>query len=68
MADAIGRHVLAGQVIFADDTPVAMPAPGTCKSLTSRLRAYGRLRNLRRDLKPVAAPFFGVQEMDIDSR
>ena len=29
MADAIGRHVLEAQSIFADDTPVAMRAPGT---------------------------------------
>jgi len=29
LAAAIGRHVLAGQAIFADDTPVAMLAPGT---------------------------------------
>ena len=27
LADAIGRHVLAGQAIFADDTPVAMLGP-----------------------------------------
>jgi len=27
LADAIGRHVLAGQAIFADDTPVKMLAP-----------------------------------------
>jgi len=42
LADAIGRHVLAGQAIFADDTPVAMPAPGTGKTQTARLWAYGR--------------------------
>lgn len=29
LADAIGRHVLAGQAIFADDTPVKMLALGT---------------------------------------
>ena len=32
LADAIGRHVLAGQAIFADDTPVKMLAPGTGKT------------------------------------
>ena len=37
-----GRHVLAGQAIFADDTPVAMLAPGTGKTQTARLWAYGR--------------------------
>ena len=42
LADAIGRHVLAGRAIFADDTPVAMLAPGTGKTQTARLWAYGR--------------------------
>ncbi|MBU7580318.1 MAG: IS66 family transposase [Porphyrobacter sp.] len=42
LADAIGRHVLAGEAIFADDTPVAMLAPGTGKTQTARLWAYGR--------------------------
>jgi transposase len=42
LADAIGRHVLAGQAIFADDTPVEMLAPGTGKTATARLWAYGR--------------------------
>ena len=36
------RHVLAGQAIFADDTPVAMLAPGTGKTQTARLWACGR--------------------------
>ena len=35
-------QVLAGQAIFADDTPVAMLAPGTGKTQTARLWAYGR--------------------------
>jgi transposase len=42
LADAIGRHVLAGQAIFADDTPVQMLAPGAGKTATARLWAYGR--------------------------
>ncbi len=42
MADAVGRHVLTGQAIFADDTPSAMLAPGTGKTQTDRLWAYGR--------------------------
>lgn len=42
LADAIGRHVLAGQAIFADDTPVKMLAPGTGRTATARLWAYGR--------------------------
>ncbi|SFQ67867.1 Transposase [Roseivivax halotolerans] len=42
LADAIGRHVLAGQAIFADDTPVKMLAPDTGKTATARLWTYGR--------------------------
>lgn len=42
LADAIGRHVLAGQAIFADDTPVKMLTPGTGKTATARLWVYGR--------------------------
>lgn len=42
LADAIGRHVLAGDAIFADDTPVKMLAPGTVKTATARLWTYGR--------------------------
>lgn len=34
--------MLAGQAIFADDTPVKMLAPGTRKTATARLWAYGR--------------------------
>jgi transposase len=34
--------VLAGQAIFADDTPVKMLTPGTGKTATARLCAYGR--------------------------
>ena len=42
LAEAIGRHVLAGRAIFADDTPVKMLAPGTGKTQTARLWIYGR--------------------------
>lgn len=42
LADAIGRHVLHGRAIFADDTPVRMQAPGTGKTKTARLWAYAR--------------------------
>jgi transposase len=42
LAEAIGRHVRAGEAIFADDTPVAMLAPGTGKTQTARLWIYGR--------------------------
>ena len=42
LADAIGRHVLAAEAIFADDTPVSMLAPGTGKTQTARLWTYAR--------------------------
>ena len=42
LADAIRKHVLSGQSIFADDTPVNMLAPGTGKTKTARLWAYVR--------------------------
>jgi transposase len=42
LADTIGRHVLNGQAIFADDTPVKMLAPGSGKTKTARLWAYVR--------------------------
>lgn len=42
IAEAIGRHVLAGQAIFADDTPVRMLTPGTGKTKTARMWTYVR--------------------------
>ena len=42
IADAIGRHVLAGHAIFADDTPVRMLTPGTGRTRTARLWTYAR--------------------------
>jgi hypothetical protein len=42
IVDAIERHVLAGQAIFGDDTPVQMLTPGAGKTATARLWAYGR--------------------------
>jgi transposase len=42
LSDAIGRHVLAGQAIFADDTPVGVQAPGHGKVKTARLWTYVR--------------------------
>lgn len=42
LADAIGKHVLKGKVIFTDDTPVNMLAPGTGKTQTGRLWVYAR--------------------------
>jgi transposase len=42
LADAIGRHVFAGQAIFAHDTTVAMLAASSGKTQTARLWAYAR--------------------------
>lgn len=42
LADAIGRHVLRGPAIFADDTPVKMQSPGLGRTRTVRLWAYAR--------------------------
>jgi len=42
LADAIGRHVLQGQAIFADDTPVKLLSPGAGKTKTARLWVYAR--------------------------
>ena len=50
LAAAIGRHVLEGQAVFADDTPVKMQAPGTGKTKTARLWVYAR------DERPWAGP------------
>jgi hypothetical protein len=68
LADAIGRHVLAGQAIFADDTPVQMLTPrcpaGDCpqsprggagKTATARLWAYGRDERPRGSSVPPAS-------------
>ena len=42
LAYAIKKHVLKGQAIFADATPVKMLAPGFGKTRTARLWAYVR--------------------------
>lgn len=42
LAEAIGRHVKAGQAIFADDTPVGVQSPGTGKTKTGRFWTYVR--------------------------
>lgn len=40
LAEAVGRHVRAGQAIFADDTPIKMQAKGKCA--TARVWTYVR--------------------------
>ncbi len=42
LADAVARHGLKGQALFADDTPVKMLTPGSGKTRTARLWAYVR--------------------------
>jgi transposase len=42
LAEAVARHVLKGQALFADDTPVKLLAPGSGKTKTARLWAYVR--------------------------
>ena len=55
LADAIGRHVLKGPAIFADDTPVKLLCPGAGKTKTARLWAYGRdERPWASDIPPAA--------------
>lgn len=42
VAEAIGRHVLEGRAIFADDTPLKLQSPGAGKTRTARLWVYAR--------------------------
>jgi transposase len=42
LADAIGRHVLNGRAIFADDTPIKLQAPGNGRTRTARIWTYVR--------------------------
>ena len=42
LADAIGRHVLRGPAIFADDTPLKMQAPSNGRTKTARIWTYVR--------------------------
>jgi len=46
LAEAIKRHVLSGQAIFADDTPVKMLAPGNGTTKTARFWAYDTLNRI----------------------
>jgi hypothetical protein len=56
LADAIGRHVLSAEAIFADDTPISMLAPGTGKTRTARaLDLCPRRTPLERGDAPPAA-------------
>lgn len=50
LAEAVGRHALAGSVLHADDTPVPVLDPGRGKTKTGRLWVY------LRDERPHAGP------------
>lgn len=53
LADAIGRHVRAGQAIFADDTPLKLQAKGKCA--TARIWTYVRDERAWASTAPAAA-------------
>ena len=42
LAEAIGKHAMAGRALHADDTPVPVLAPGFGKTATGRLWVYVR--------------------------
>jgi transposase len=42
LAAAIGRHVLGGQTVFADDTPIKLQAPGNGGTKIARIWTYAR--------------------------
>ena len=66
LADAIGRHVLNGQAIFADDTSVKMQAPGSGKCKTARFWTYARdERPWAGDASPAAWYQFSVDRKGI---
>jgi transposase len=50
LVEAVAAHVLAGEVVHGDDTPVPVLAPGTGKTATGRLWTYVR------DERPWASP------------
>src|SRR5277367_3787403 len=55
LAEAIGRHVRAGQVLHADDTTLPVLAPGTGKTRTGRLWVVVRdERPFGSDIPPAA--------------
>ena len=50
LVDALGRHVVSGTHLHADDTPYPVLAPGTGKTKTARIWTYVR------DERPWASP------------
>ena len=57
LVDAIGRHVLAGAKLHADDTPIPVRAPGNGKTKTARLWTYVRDDRPSGDTTPPAVWF-----------
>jgi transposase len=55
VADAIGRHVLGGPAIFADDTPIRLQSPGEGRTRTARIWTYVRDERPWRGPDPPAA-------------
>jgi transposase len=55
LGEAVARHVMAGETLHADDTPVPVLAPGTGKTATGRLWTYVRDERARAGLAPPAA-------------
>ena len=43
LVEAIGEHIMGGETLHADDTPIKVQAPGTGRTKTGRLWVY--LRN-----------------------
>lgn len=52
---ALGRHVLAGEKVHADDTPVAVLDPGRGRTKTGRLWVYVRDDRPAANAEPPAA-------------
>jgi transposase len=57
LVDAIRRHVLAGNKLHADDTPIPVLAPGNGKTKTARLWTYVRDDRPSGDTTPPAVWF-----------
>lgn len=57
LVEALGRHVLQGTHLFADDTPYPVLAPGTGKTKTARIWTYVRDERPWRSEVPPAVLF-----------
>jgi len=58
LVEALGKDVMASDVLHGDDTPVPVLAPGTGKTKTGRLWAYVRDERPHNGGRPPAAVFF----------